>query len=89
MFRADALAASAGNDPERFGSIIFLKSLTTTNLKKTRRKLMKRFDRPDAMRAPEDVRKYLEDDLFKLYQLIWQRFRRIANCCRDFRSNHD
>jgi DNA topoisomerase-1 len=26
------------------------------------------------MRAPEDVRKYLEDDLFKLYQLIWQRF---------------
>src|SRR5580692_10961520 len=28
----------------------------------------------DAMRAPEDVRKYLEDDLFKLYQLIWQRF---------------
>ena len=28
----------------------------------------------DVMRAPEDVRKYLEDDLFKLYQLIWQRF---------------
>ena len=26
------------------------------------------------MRAPEDVRKYLDDDLFKLYQLIWQRF---------------
>src|SRR6266853_1579139 len=28
----------------------------------------------DAMRAPEDVRKYLDEDLFKLYQLIWQRF---------------
>ena len=28
----------------------------------------------DVMRAPEDVRKYLDDDLFKLYQLIWQRF---------------
>src|SRR2546422_6547296 len=28
----------------------------------------------DAMRTPEEVRKYLEDDLFKLYQLIWQRF---------------
>src|SRR5438477_578198 len=28
----------------------------------------------DATRAPEDVRKYLDEDLFKLYQLIWQRF---------------
>ena len=26
------------------------------------------------LRAPEDVRPFLEDDLFKLYQLIWQRF---------------
>ncbi len=28
----------------------------------------------DVSRAPEDVRKYLPDDVFKLYQLIWQRF---------------
>ncbi len=28
----------------------------------------------DVSRAPEDVRKYLDDDVFKLYQLIWQRF---------------
>src|SRR5438132_1937097 len=28
----------------------------------------------DAARTPEDVSKYLDDDLFKLYQLIWQRF---------------
>src|SRR6202041_3785671 len=28
----------------------------------------------DVSRAPEDVRKYLEHDVFKLYQLIWQRF---------------
>jgi DNA topoisomerase-1 len=28
----------------------------------------------DAARTPDSVRKYLEDDLFKLYQLIWQRF---------------
>ena len=28
----------------------------------------------DVARAPEDVRKYLEEDVFKLYQLIWQRF---------------
>src|ERR1700733_11434280 len=28
----------------------------------------------DVTRTPEDVRPYLEDDLYKLYQLIWQRF---------------
>ena len=28
----------------------------------------------DASRAPEDVRPFLSDDLYKLYQLIWQRF---------------
>lgn len=28
----------------------------------------------DAARTPDSVRKYLEDDMFKLYQLIWQRF---------------
>ena len=28
----------------------------------------------DASRTPEDVRKYLPEDMFKLYQLIWQRF---------------
>ena len=28
----------------------------------------------DPMRTPDEVRKYLKDDQFKLYQLIWQRF---------------
>ena len=28
----------------------------------------------DTARTPDDVRKFLDDDLFKLYQLIWQRF---------------
>ena len=28
----------------------------------------------DVTRTPDDVRKYLDDDLFKLYQLIWRRF---------------
>ncbi|HEX2710798.1 MAG TPA: type I DNA topoisomerase [Candidatus Acidoferrales bacterium] len=28
----------------------------------------------DAARTPEQVRAHLDDDLFKLYQLIWQRF---------------
>jgi len=28
----------------------------------------------DAARTPESVRPFLEDDLFRLYQLIWQRF---------------
>jgi len=28
----------------------------------------------DVTRTPESVRKYLDDDMFKLYQMIWQRF---------------
>src|SRR5262249_14352270 len=28
----------------------------------------------DVSRTPADVKRYLPDDLFKLYQLIWQRF---------------
>ncbi len=28
----------------------------------------------DVTRTPADVETYLSDDLFKLYQLIWQRF---------------
>jgi DNA topoisomerase-1 len=28
----------------------------------------------EVTRTPDDVRKFLDDDLFKLYQLIWQRF---------------
>ncbi len=28
----------------------------------------------DAARTPDSVRKYLDEDMFKLYQLIWQRF---------------
>jgi DNA topoisomerase I len=28
----------------------------------------------DVTRTPESVRRYLEDDMFKLYQMIWQRF---------------
>jgi DNA topoisomerase I len=28
----------------------------------------------DVARAPEDLKRYLEDDVYKLYQLIWQRF---------------
>ncbi len=28
----------------------------------------------DVTRTPESVKRYLEDDMFKLYQMIWQRF---------------
>ncbi len=28
----------------------------------------------DVTRAPDDVKRYLEDDVYKLYRLIWQRF---------------
>src|ERR1700733_5670707 len=29
---------------------------------------------PDVARTPESVRRFLDDDMFKLYQMIWQRF---------------
>ena len=28
----------------------------------------------DVVRSPDDVKRYLDEDMFKLYQLIWQRF---------------
>lgn len=28
----------------------------------------------DVTRTPEDVKRYLDEDMFKLYQLVWQRF---------------
>jgi len=40
------------------------------------------------MRAPEDVRKYLDEDLFKLYQLICS-VCGVADAAGDFRSDDD
>jgi len=69
-------------------NIICRKSRTTTNQKRTRRKRTRPSGQRTFSRAPEDVRKYLDDDLFKLYQLIWQRFVASQIAARGFRSDH-
>jgi DNA topoisomerase-1 len=60
--------------PERFGANYLPEKPNFYKSKKDAQEAHEAVRPTDAMRAPEDVRKYLEDDLFKLYQLIWQRF---------------
>jgi DNA topoisomerase-1 len=71
---ADALAQVRELIPERFGSNYLPEKPNYYKSKKDAQEAHEAVRPTDAMRAPEDVRKYLEDDLFKLYQLIWQRF---------------
>src|SRR6202045_4998048 len=71
---ADALAQVRELIPERFGSNYLPEKPNYYKSKKDAQEAHEAVRPTDAMRAPEDVRKYLEEDLFKLYQLIWQRF---------------
>jgi DNA topoisomerase-1 len=71
---ADALAQVREMIPERFGSNYLPEKPNYYKSKKDAQEAHEAVRPTDAMRAPEDVRKYLPDDLFKLYQLIWQRF---------------
>jgi DNA topoisomerase I len=71
---ADALAQVREMIPERFGSNYLPEKPNFYKSKKDAQEAHEAVRPTDTMRAPEDVRKYLEDDLFKLYQLIWQRF---------------
>src|ERR1700720_2769780 len=70
----DALQQVRELIPERFGSNYLPEKPNYYKSKKDAQEAHEAVRPTDAMRAPEDVRKYLEDDLFKLYQLIWQRF---------------
>src|SRR5258705_2214201 len=60
--------------PERFGSNYLPEKPNFYKSKKDAQEAHEAVRPTDVSRAPEDVRKYLDDDLFKLYQLIWQRF---------------
>jgi DNA topoisomerase-1 len=71
---ADALAQVREMIPERFGSNYLPEKPNYYKSKKDAQEAHEAVRPTDAMRAPEDVRKYLPDDLYKLYQLIWQRF---------------
>jgi DNA topoisomerase I len=70
----DALDQVRTMIPERFGSSYLPEKPNFFKSKKDAQEAHEAIRPTDVTRTPEDVRPYLEDDLFKLYQLIWQRF---------------
>jgi DNA topoisomerase I len=60
--------------PQRFGSDYLPEKPNFYKSKKDAQEAHEAVRPTDVSRTPEDVRKYLPDDQFKLYQLIWQRF---------------
>ena len=71
---SDALAQVRELIPERFGTNYLPEKPNYYKSKKDAQEAHEAIRPTDVSRAPEDVRKYLDDDVFKLYQLIWQRF---------------
>src|SRR5215471_18273072 len=70
----DALTQVRELIPERFGSAYLPEKPNFYKSKKDAQEAHEAVRPTDVSRTPEDVRKYLDEDLFKLYQLIWQRF---------------
>jgi DNA topoisomerase-1 len=70
----DALAQIRELIPERFGSNYLPEKPNYYKSKKDAQEAHEAVRPTDVSRTPEDVRKYLDEDVFKLYQLIWQRF---------------
>src|SRR5262249_48879647 len=70
----DALAQVRELIPERFGSAYLPEKPNYYKSKKDAQEAHEAVRPTDVSRTPEEVRKYLPDDVFKLYQLIWQRF---------------
>ena len=70
----DALQQVRELIPERFGSNYLPEKPNYYKSKKDAQEAHEAVRPTDVTRTPEDVRKYLPDDQFKLYQLIWQRF---------------
>jgi DNA topoisomerase-1 len=71
---SDALAQVRELIPERFGSSYLPEKPNYYKSKKDAQEAHEAVRPTDVSRTPEEVRKYLPDDVFKLYQLIWQRF---------------
>src|SRR5260370_600886 len=71
---SDALAQVREPIPDRFGANYLPEKPNYYKSKKDAQEAHEAVRPTDAARTPEDVSKYLDDDLFKLYQLIWQRF---------------
>jgi DNA topoisomerase-1 len=71
---ADALSQVREMIQEKFGGNYLPEKPNYYKSKKDAQEAHEAVRPTDAMRSPEDVRKYLPEDQFKLYQLIWQRF---------------
>src|SRR5246500_1468333 len=70
----DALGQVRELIPQRFGANYLPEKPNFYKSKKDAQEAHEAVRPTDVTRTPEDVRKYLDADLFKLYQLIWQRF---------------
>jgi DNA topoisomerase-1 len=70
----DALAQVRELIPERFGANYLPEKPNFYKSKKDAQEAHEAVRPTDVTRTPEDVRPFLKDDQFKLYQLIWQRF---------------
>jgi DNA topoisomerase I len=71
---SDAIAQVRELIPQRFGSDYLPEKPNYYKSKKDAQEAHEAIRPTDVTRTPESVRKYLDDQLFKLYQLIWQRF---------------
>ena len=71
---ADALAQVREMIPAAYGADYLPEKPNFYKSKKEAQEAHEAVRPTDVMRRPEDVRRFLEDDVFKLYQLIWQRF---------------
>jgi DNA topoisomerase-1 len=70
----DALAQVRGLIPVAYGPEYLPEKPNFYKSKKDAQEAHEAVRPTDVGRRPEDVQRYLEPDLFKLYQLIWQRF---------------
>src|SRR5271154_1925605 len=70
----DALQQVRELIPERFGSSYLPEKPNFFKSKKDAQEAHEAVRPTDVARTPESVRRYLDDDMFKLYQMIWQRF---------------
>ena len=71
---SDALAQVREMIPQRFGPSYLPEKPNFYKSKKDAQEAHEAVRPTDVTRAPEDVRRFLPDDQFRLYQLIWQRF---------------
>ena len=71
---ADAIAQVRDHIVSAFGQSYLPEKPNFYKSKKDAQEAHEAIRPTDVTRTPESVRRYLDDDMFKLYQMIWQRF---------------